>query len=413
MMNFIRDNIVKIGIGLVVLIILIVVINACSKMGGGTSDSEAGYLEMENRLQGAAIKYGEKNKRILPIKVEQVKKIQLSTLIANGLMNELHAVENPNVQCRGYVEITKRDLEKDSYRYTPFIKCGKYYQTKTIAEHIIENEEIVTSGEGLYQVVVEDEEPTQTEEEKKEETTTQNETEEEKETTKSNEEQSMYYFKGEYPNNYIKIGDRLYRILEISPENNLKLLSTKRTEYTYEWDDRFNVEDDDYTGINDFSKSRLKENLNMLYANTDENEFELFFTDEEKNFIVSHDYCVGKKSFNDKTISDKAECSVKEKLKVGLITLNDYYRTSIDKDCTANDKLACNNYNFLFTLTEGEFFTLTANADNTSEVLMIDYGEITPVKAEKSKALYPVIYVDRNILYKSGTGSQEDPYIVR
>lgn len=403
MMNFIRDNIVKIGIGLIVLIVLVIVISSCSKMGGGkNTDASAGYLEMENKLQGAAIKYGENNKRVLPIKLEQVKKIQLSTLIANSYIGELTAVENSNVQCKGYVEITKRDTDNDSYRYTPFIKCGKYYQTKTIAQHIIENEEIVTSGEGLYQVVVENKEVPKTEEA----------TNENSEETVS-EEGNMYYFKGEYPNNHIKIGDKLYRILEISPENNLKLLSVNKTLFSYKWDDRFNVEDDDYSGINIFSKSRLKEDLRLLYSNKNEDENEVFFTDEERNMIVGHDFCVGKKSFNDKTINDNAECSVKEKLKVGLITINDYYRTSIDKDCTANDKLACNNYNYLFTLTDGDYFTLTANADNTSEILTISYGEIVSDKAEESNTLYPVIYVDKNILYKSGSGTQEDPYIVR
>ena len=43
---------------------------------------------------------------------------------------------------------------------------------------------------------------------------------------------------------------------------------------------------------------------------------------------------------------------------------------------------------------------------------MIDY-EIYYSKTSSGKQLYPVIYIDEKTIYKSGTGTRLDPYIVR
>lgn len=377
-MNFIRENIVKIVALLVVAILVIVFAVACS--GGGTpTDDASGYIEMENKLQNAAIKYVKKNPALLPKTVDKSRKIRLDTLINNKYLGEFHAIEDGNIACTGYVEITKKDEEKDAYRYTPYIKCGKYYQTRTIGDYIKTNEAVVDSGEGLYQ------------------------------------QGDTYYFKGEYPNNYIVLGQRLYRIIEVTEDNNLKVISTERTGNAYVWDDRYNTEKEDYFGINIFSKSRLKENLDFLYNNTNEDEGEVFFSETEKDYIVEHDFCVGKRSQKDLAIDSPSECQEKTPLKVGVISLNEYFRASEATGCTAIDKQECNNYNYLFSLNDGNnrFVTLIANADDTYSYYCIYYGELDLKKTYTETTLYPVIYINNNILYKSGSGTSEDPYIVR
>jgi hypothetical protein len=52
----------------------------------------------------------------------------------------MRAVDDNSTTCSGYVEITKTDSGKNDYRYTPFISCGKYYTTRTIADYIINTE---------------------------------------------------------------------------------------------------------------------------------------------------------------------------------------------------------------------------------------------------------------------------------
>lgn len=402
-MSFIRDNIVKIILGLIALVILVVIVVACSNKKTIVSD-DTGYLEMENKLQNAAIRLTKKNKALLPKITNNTRKIQINTLIENNLLNEFHAVEDRNVKCTGYVDIIKKYDDREDYRYTPYIKCGKYYETKTISEHIIANEPIKTEGEGLFQVEV-----------KKEEQNIQVK-DENSDSPVENQKYYSYYYKGEYPNNYIILGERLYRIIEITEDGNLKVISTQATGSSYIWDDRFNSEKQRYIGINDFDKSRLKDNLEFLYNNTNSDSGEVFFSDIEKEYIVEHEFCVGKRSENEKLISSQYECTEKENLRVGLISIADYYRVSTSTGCTEVGKNECNNYNYLFSLDRGRdivLSTLTGSKDDTYGVFIIYYGELTVKNANGGKKLYPVVYLDKNILYKSGDGSYKNPYIVR
>ena len=168
------------------------------------------YIELENKLQNATYKYVKRNQKLLPKTTEKVVKIKLDTLIANKYIKEIHALENSSVVCNGYVEITKKFEDKKDYRYTPYLKCGNYYETKVIAEYIKTNEPIVKDGDGLYLL-------------------------------STNDESSSYYFRGEDPNNYIILDENPYRILEIDDNNNLKLIAMKRTRRSYKWDDRYNA----------------------------------------------------------------------------------------------------------------------------------------------------------------------------
>jgi predicted nucleic acid-binding Zn finger protein len=399
-MNFIRDNIVKIGLALLALIILTVVVVACSGRKTENAVGVSDYTNMENKMQSAAIKFVNKNQSLLPKTVDISKKIQIDTLISNNLMSELHAVEDSNVVCTGYVEITKKSEDKKDYRYTPYIKCGKYYETKTIGNYIISNEEIVESGEGLYKKLVSVEE---------DESKADNE-------ENNYKESYSYYFKGEYPNNYIVLGDRIYRIIEITEDKYLKVISTNKTYYSYTWDDRYNSEKKDYKGINNFEKSRIKDTLEFLYSNTNEDNGEIYFSDTEREYIVEHDFCTGKRSERNLTIDSESECDTTSSLKVGLIGLNDYYRVSTDPGCTSIDKQECNNYNYLFSINNGisvTYTTLIGDADDTYSYYSISSGNLELKYANRQSYLFPVIYINNNILYMSGSGTKEDPYIVR
>ena len=379
-MNFIRDNILKLLLLLFVAIVVIVIVVSCSNRTV-TEDDAVGYAEIENRVQNAAIRYVNKNRSLLPKSTDKSSKIQIDTLIKNHYLKELKSIDDSNVKCNGYVQITKKSETEDRYRYTPHIKCGKYYETKTISDYIKATDDVVFSEDGLYQ---------------------------------SN---NMYYYRGENPRNFILLGEKLYRILEITDDNNLKLISTNRTSYSYVWDDRFNTEQQKYYGINYFEKSRMKDNLLFLYENTNEEAGEIYFSDVEKNYIVEHEFCVGKRSESDTSINSSSDCSETSNLYVGLLSLNDYYRVSISSECNSIKKHECNNYNYLFDLKRDgnipDYATITAYKDDTYSFYSINEGDLELRRSNKSIRLYPVIYIDSNTLYKSGSGTYNDPYIVR
>lgn len=378
-MNWFRDNIVKIIIILVIAILVIIFAVACSAFSGGGNkpvgtETGTSYQELETKLSNAAINYVDRNKELLPKSSSVNSKINLDTLVSNRMIKELHALDDSNVTCSGYVEIIKND-ETNSYRYNPYIRCGNYYETTKFANYLI-NKGVVTSGEGLYII--------------------------------NNE----YIYKGDNPNNYIKIGDNTYRILRITEDGNLKLISTKSTSNSYIYDDRYNSDIEEYYGINDYSLSRIKVSLEKIYDGNVEYE-KFILSDLEKSYIIDYDFCVGKRPLQDTNISSNAECSVVSKQKIGSINIEDYYLISTSGKCLATNDKECNNYNYLYNYDNTFYSTIVSNADNSYTYLVIDGGIISSIRTTRNNRLYPVIYLDSEILYLSGNGTSSNPYILR
>lgn len=383
-MNWIRDNILKILIILGIAVVVIVVFALLTKPKGEVVIKGTKYGELETKLQNAAIKYVDKHKKLLPTTKDDITKIKLSTLISNNYIGKLVAIDNSSTKCDGYVEISKISEDKNDYRYTPYIKCGDYYVTKTIGDYIIDKETNNgtferTTDAGLYKYGDE------------------------------------YIFRGENINNYIKLDDHLYRIIKLDSNKSLQLVSVDRTQYSYVWDDRYNIEKNRNLGINNFEKSRLHDSLISLYEAKDE-DHEEYFSSIEKDYIIEHEFCVGKRSIYDNNIYSGVECKETIPLKVGIISVNEYARASIDPNCVGIFDRSCANYNFFNNLGEDRtytFFTLTGILDNTYEIYRVRNEEVTNAKASSGSRLYPVIYINSKTIYSDGTGTYNDPYIVR
>lgn len=384
-MNWIRDNILKIVLLIFAVIVIVVVIVACSGTGVGNEDRSYGYVALENKLQSAAISYVKEHPSILPKTTDTVKKVKSDTLIEAGKMNKMYSPENKSVACKGYVQIEKVSEDTKSYRYTPYISCGNYYITKSIGSYIIdketENGEFTrTADDGLYEVGGE------------------------------------YVFRGEHPNNFIIIGSHIYRVIKIDAEGMLELISITKTQDGYAWDDRYNITKDANVGINDFEKSRMYEGLEFIYKNKDEDQGEVYFTDEERAYIQEHDFCIGKRDINDTNIYSGVECSVTMPLKVGLISVNEFARTSLDVNCKGVFDKSCANYNYfskLGTKYDSSIATLTAASNNSYNFYKYAYGEMKTRVTDLISEVYPVIFISDKVIYKSGTGTLTDPYIVR
>lgn len=380
-MNFIRDNILKIFLFIFILVIGMIIFSLIFNNKGIGSGGKS-YAQMEQAMIDATRKYTNKNTKLLPKKENEMFKVNLDTLQNSKYLKEFTALEDENVKCMGYTEILYKNKKNI---FVPYLKCGKYYETKTIAQHIKDNEEIVTSNDGLYQIG------------------------------------NSYVFRGESPNNYLVLGNRLYRIMEINGEE-LKLISTKKLNEYIVWDDRYNVEKGNTVGINDYSKSRLKEYFNGMIKsaviNTNspvnkKNEEDTFISSFELQKMVPHDICVGKRSVNNSGIDTLDECQVTEKDQlISLITVSEYARASIDPNCKSIYDNACVNYNYFSTLTQS-YRTMTAVAENSYSVYTISNGVVSVVKASSLFNPNIVIYIDSTSLYKSGDGTYEDPYLIR
>ncbi len=365
-MEFIRENILKIVIFLVILIVAIIIFSLVFS-GGGTKSIDS-YSQMEENLVKVVKEYLNDNTKLIPKNNGEITKVNVDTLVSAEYMDQIHSLEEENVTCSGYVDVINKN---DDYSYIPYIKCGNYYETKTIADYIKDNASEIIDGDGLYKIG------------------------------------EKYVFRGENPNNYLKLGERIYRIIEINENNELKLISTERYNDRIVWDNRYNIERDKNDGINDFSKSRLKDSLVKIYNDTE------FFLSQEKEKIIAHNICIGKRLKSDSSIDGSTECSAEYPDQyVSMIQLNEYARASVDPNCkTVHDK-ACSNYNYIKNI-ESSLRTITAVADNTYQFYYISNGVATVTSASRTFYVYPVVYIDELSIYTSGDGTLENPYIVK
>lgn len=374
-MSFIRENLLKIIGFIILLVIFIVVFSFIFGKRNIVADNST-YPAMEENLLSSAKKYAKDNTKLIPTKEDESNKITLDTLEKFNYIKVLTAIEDENVKCNGYVEILYRNKKNI---YVPYLKCGKYYETRTMAKQILSQNNIVTSEDGIYKMG------------------------------------NLYVYRGENINNYILVGNRLYRIMDFDEEGNIRIISVDKIQTNFIWDNRYNIEKERSCGVNNYSKSRLKETFNYLVSHNydTENDYNSLFSDQEMEKMVPHDICVGKRYKSNGSIDSSVECQVTEPNQyLSLITISDFARASIDPNCKTIYDNSCVNYNYLLDI-DTSFRTITAVADNTYEVYDISLGVADTVNASTSFRPNIVIYLDKLSLYNSGDGTEERPFTIR
>lgn len=328
--------------------------------------SKLSYQKIEDKMQKAAISYlNDKDTELsLPIDNEIIN-IDVEDLVANKNMKELNKyVKDKNVSCSGNVVVRKQN---DKYLYIPYLDCGDAYKTTSLKDYII-NQGIVTEGDGLYNL--------------------------------NNE----YTYRGEYVNNYVSFAGQLWRILKIDADGNIKLLQ-EETKLRNNWDNRYNVEVKSAVGINNYQLSRVNKVLNDLY-----NEI---FSDDDKKYIATKNLCVGKRFVGDTTKDGQTECvEILENQQIGLIQIDEYLRVSLDPNCKKLRDGACQNYNYLSKYREA-WWSITPNAADTHSVYEIYGGLSNTSNASIVKFIRASIYLNNDVIYVSGDGSKEKPYIFK
>ncbi len=325
------------------------------------------YAKIEEKMQDAAMSYLKDEDVGISLPTgNEVITIEVDDLVANKNMKELSKyVKNKNITCTGNVVVRKQD---DNYLYIPYLNCGKDYTTTTLKDYILTNEKQVETGDGLYYA------------------------------------NNQYIYRGEYLNNYVKFANQLWRIIKIDAEGNIKLLQDE-TKVRNNWDNRYNVDDKSSVGINNYELSRVNKKLDEIYND--------IFTDEDKKYITSKNLCIGKRYIGDTTKDGSTECyEVFENQKIGLIQVDEFLNASLDSNCQKIRDGACQNYNYL-TKYDSDWWTITANAANTSNVYEISRGKVNTAIASISKLIRPTIYLNSDVIYASGDGSEENPYIFK
>lgn len=327
------------------------------------------YEEVENIMLEASKNYLTNNPEKLPQNINDSITIPVSNLVAEEEMDTIASyLKDEATTCRGEVKVTNINQK---YRYAVFLDCGEdKHQTTKFIDYINENVPIVTSGNGLYNL--------------------------------NNE----LVYRGDNVNNYITFSGKTYRIVKISEEQPV-IIYTEKMESTI-WDNRYNIETEDNSGINDYSVSRIRDYLNNLYKET------TLVAEEDKLLITAHNIGIGKRNNKDTDKTGYLENSILlEDQYIGLLQMNDYLNASIDTNCTTSTSPSCANYNYLSKY-QYNWWTITANNLNSYRVFRIDASSKASVTSASNNAyLRPVFYLAKDTIYVSGNGTKDSPYIVK
>ena len=343
------------GVLLGVLVIIFIVLFIFMSIAG----SKVGNTQLVNVIENAAKRYYASHESELP-SIDASAKITTDKLIADKYMKPFDKI-TANTNCKGEVTIYNNGGE---YLYVPSVKCSEF-KTSTIGEVL--EEKVVTAGDGLYK------------------------------------NGNIYYYKGEYVDNYIKLGNNTYRIISME-DDKIKVVDTKLPDETFTWDNRYNVErGESGLGINDYSKSRLRESINNYYEK---------FEKDIKKYVIMSNWCMDKIDINDTNIN-KNNCENTISDYLGTITPFEYVRMSLDENCNSLYSGACKNYNYFNQMFSKNLWTMTAVSNNSYNAMYIASGMIEYRKTYSDYRTAIMFNINNSLIVNTGDGSLNNPYVIK
>ena len=243
----------------------------------------------------------------------------------------------------------------------------------TGGEAILENTDIVTSGDGLYA---------------------------------DEYEEGKYTYKGANPNNYVTFNDEKagWRIILINSDGTIKIMK-EAIIGDIAWDKSGGV-----LGSNDWNRpADLNTYLNGDYYNS------LISTAQSQ--IVDGTYYVGDITYDNNDMQEQIndEKTVISKVKVALPTLSEYIRACSNTGCktfsTYQSRYStCRNSDWMYI--SDEWWTLSPPYGNSNSVFRMGYhGGVNDYSANSNDyAVRPTITLSSEVQITGGDGSQSNPY---
>ena len=262
----------------------------------------------------------------------------------------------------------EKHAEKESYAgVCDEVRLGVtlIFYLQNVADYLIEKD-LTSSGNGLY---------------KMEDVVTPGETlgmDEDGYDLSSNELMTGYIYRGENPDNYVKIGKTTFRIVKIDGNKDLTLVSTLNKPKSA-YDDRYNNEIEKNYGINDYKVSRAYEKVADYFENKEK-------SDLIKEKVAAKNICIGARSEDETATDGSVECSVVMKDQIyGLLPLYDILNASLDENCETASNRECANYNYLMPK-QTTYWTLTPSTENSYTAYKISTSSNPPILLSKTNS---------------------------
>lgn len=348
-------------VGVIVFVILIL-------LGYNFIFGRTSFSSIENKLSEAARDYYSTRQDLLPKNDNEEVSITDQSLTEAGYLKSMaELTKKLNATCTATVLV---NYAGGNYRYTPILDCGDKYSSQTLTSYIKEHESVVYTGAGLYDL------------------------------------NGELVYRGENPNNYVSFSGKSWRIVKLENDQVVLILNQKGEKTV--WDDRYNNDRKRNDGINDYSVSRIFENVQKLYDGNS------LFTSNAKSLLATHSLYIGRRGENDSINNGSIEKSTRlDNQVIGLLPLYDYINASIDSNCSNVNTSNCSNYNYL-NYYQYSWWSLTADSSNTYKAYRVEMnGTITTTRASSNGYIRPVVYLAKDVLYASGDGTSENPYIIK
>ena len=265
---------------------------------------------------------------------------------------------------------------------------------------------------------------------------------------------NRYVFKGTNPNNYIKLGSNLYRIISMEEDNTLKVMKNESLG-TMAYDTAgTRYSSGDYCSSTKGCKiwsskvTTLNTNeINISYAKVDLNDVDYALPEKEaslniylnnewyellesdvKNLIVTHIFNTGLLYYYETNINEtiKQNEAYKWRGKIGLISAYEYIMANSNTECNnmnantydANKYGVCKTTNFIYNITSSapawtiSPFSTSVDDRGPEHVMYINpLGAIGSYGASsnQSHTVFPVFYINGKINL-TGDGTENSPY---
>ena len=351
---------------IIIFTILVVIIIFVVKL---VQDSKIGTNASERQLIVAAQKYYNEHPNLLPRYDYDTHTVSSNALISSGFLKQTVDMYGAPKSCESY--ITTTNVGGDYY-YNPFVKCGIKDDTLLLHDKLvsISKNESKDGTNGLFRL------------------------------------DGRYVFRGDRPNNFVTFAGKLWRVMEIDKDRNIKMFYDGEFAKSKVWDNRFNPTVNKAVGINDYQVSRIRDYLLAYVGDA------TMFSNQSKSKLAYMNLCIGERDLTDLSLDGSLECIKRQGNQlIGLPTVSEFLNTSNDPNCPENIR-ACSNYNFMARIKS--FWTLTPVKGTTEKVYRIypDEGLIERDAISEHYA-YPVISLKPDVAILSGDGTFTNPYVLK
>ena len=266
-------------------------------------------------------------------------------------------------------------------------------------------------------------------------------------------EVGRYIYRGANPNNYIQLGDDMYRIIAVESDNTLKVIkndsigskvfdtqnarySTTSTDYCDSsssckvWGSKKTTLDTNGKNVTQMPREVDGTLYNLpdaeAYLNTYLNNYWYnSLSSNVQNIVVSHMFNVGVTKYNEMNLSNTItqEQTYKWKGKVGLMNPSDYVKASTNSVCTSvkayNSNSSCYSnsatHNWIYAGPATKTWSWTIAPFSLSSANSVFHvssaGNLNNGSASRSGGAAPVLYLSSDISLE-GDGTSNSPYTV-